>query len=140
MFDILNNITSPMSSIAPTREEFDTLLQHVKDPVQQEKMFLCDTPYDRKSAYLSFVPNEAYFAQEHLMHLTLHKMLNVVQQLAVRPEFEGFKRQEVIDFISLFKGYLNPSFESATVHTMTFGEEARRLLNQMAFDMARWGQ
>ena len=129
-----------MSTIAPTREQFDKLLKDFIDPAQQKRMFSCGVPYDMKRAITSFIPNEEYLAQGHLHAPALHKLLNVVQMLAVRHVFEGFTRQEVAEFISLFKGYLKPSFESVTVHTMTFGEEALRLLNHMAFDMASWKQ
>lgn len=130
-----------MSSIAPTREEFDALLQHVRNSDNIKEMLECVQPYDNKSAFSSFIPNDKYLQTVHTQASALHKLLNVVQKLAVRQEFEGFTRQEVAEFISLFKEYLEPSFESVTVHTRTFGEEALRLLNHMAFDMkSTWQQ
>lgn len=130
-----------MSSIAPTRGEFEALLQHLRNPDNKREMLSCPIPYSMTGAYSSFIPNEEYLNKGHPSALALHKLLNVVQKLAVRRDFEGISRHDVAEFVALFKDILQPSFESATAQTKTFGEEALRLLNHMSFDMtSTWQQ
>ncbi len=119
-----------MSSVAPTRSEFAKLLEYVKSSDNIMSLFSNKVLYIHTSAYPSFIPCDEYLLQGGVHVPTLHKMLNVVQQLAMRYDFEGFSRVDAVNFIALFK--LNPTLELCTVKTTTFGEEALRILNCMA--------
>jgi hypothetical protein len=122
-----------MFSIAPSCTDFDALLEYVKNPKNRVALLSNPKEYDAKEAYSSFIPNELYLREGCDHASALHKMLNAAIQLAVCHKFHEFTRQNVVEFIAHFNTVLEPepSFETITVTTNTFGKEALRILNRM---------
>jgi hypothetical protein len=128
-----------MSSVAPSRADFDALLKYVKNPKNRVALLSNTEKYDAKAAYWSCIPIEHYLQKGDGHALTLHKLLHVVLQLALCRDFNEITRQEVVNFIAQFNTVLKPepTFDSLIVSTYTFGEEALRILKQMRYAITR---
>ena len=116
-----------MSSVAPTRADFNKLLSKL-DPQAIVALLSCGIAYQQGDEYTSLTSASA-------MVSFFKWILNAVLQLQVCREHEGITCDDAMQFIALFDGYLTPTFKASTVRTSTVGQEIRRTLNHMAFSM-----
>jgi hypothetical protein len=113
-----------MSSVAPTRADFDKLLSKL-DHGTIVALLSCGIAYQQGDEYMSLTSASA-------MMSFFKWILNAVLQLQVCIEHDGITRDDARRFIALFDRYLTPTFKASTVRTSTVGQEIRRTLNHMA--------
>lgn len=119
-----------MSSVAPTRADFDKLLLKL-DNDAITVLLSCQTEYCPGDEFISLTSSSVMLA-------LFRWILNAVLQLQVCHEYDGITRNDARQFIVLFTGRLTPTYEVATVSTYTIGQEILRILNHMAFSMTSW--
>jgi hypothetical protein len=119
-----------MSSVAPTRKDFDKLLSKL-NPQAITLLLSCRIEYYPGDEFTSLTPAS-------MMVALFHWILNTVLQLQVCCEHDGITREDAKRFIALFTGRLTPTFEASIVSTNIVGQEIHRLLNHMAFSMRTW--
>jgi hypothetical protein len=126
------------------RKEFRRLRRYLKNnPHIIEELIDCSIRHDPSKVYQicegnNYVPHEEYLKSLHPFAPILYELLHIVVQLGGTSQFQGITRRNAVKFINRCGHYLSPSYETITVQTDIFGQEALRILNHMAFTMLTW--
>jgi hypothetical protein len=123
------------------RKEFRRLRRYLKNNHRIiEELIGCPIRHDPSRVYHgdTCVPNSGYLQSLHPFAPILYELLHIVVQLGGTSQFQGITRRNAVKFINRCSHFLNPSYDSITVQTDTFGQEALRTLNHMAFTMLTW--